>query len=205
MNSIIISVSAIVLTMLLGSMAAYGLTRFKFRGKGDLNFWILTTRMFPPVAIIIPVYMLFRNFNILDTHIALILMYVVFNLGIAIWMLEGFFSEIPIELEESAFLDGCSRFKVLWSIIYPLGKSGIVATSIFCLIFTWNEYLYAVILTGRRARTMPVTVAGAITDRGVMWGELTAVAVLVAIPILVFAALIQRHLIRGLTFGAIKQ
>jgi multiple sugar transport system permease protein len=205
LNSAIISLATTCFSLLIGSMAAYGLARLKFRRKEDLSFWILSTRMFPPIATIIPIYLLFRNLSLLDTHIALILVYTTFNLGFSVWMMQGFFAEIPVELEEFAYIDGCTRWQVLTRIIYPLARPGLAATAIFCLIFSWNEYLFAVILSGRQSRTMPVIAAGAITDRGVMWGDLTAVAVLIAIPVMIFASLVQKHLVRGLTFGALKQ
>jgi multiple sugar transport system permease protein len=204
-NSIVISLVSTLISVVIGSMAAYGLARLKIPRKQDLSFWILSTRMLPPIATIIPVYMLFRSLSLLDTHMALILMYTVFNLGFAVWMMEGFFADIPVALEECAFIDGATRFQVLMKVVYPLAKPGLVATAIFCMIFSWNEYLFAVILTGRGARTMPVIAASTITDRGVMWGDLTAVGVLIAIPVMLFASLVLKHLVRGLTFGALKQ
>jgi multiple sugar transport system permease protein len=204
-NSIVIALFSTSISILIGSMAAYGLVRLRIKRREDLSFWILSTRMFPPIASIIPVYMLFRNIGLLDTRLGLVLMYTTFNLGFSVWMMEGFFSEIPIELEQCAYIDGCTRWQVLTRIIYPLARPGLSATAIFCLIFSWNEYLFAVILTGRNSRTMPVIVASAITDRGVQWGELTAVAVLVAVPVMIFASLVQKQMVRGLTFGALKQ
>lgn len=204
-NSIVISFVSTLISVVIGSMAAYGLARLKIPRKEDISFWILSTKMLPPIATIIPVYMLFRNLHLLDTHLALILMYTVFNLGFSVWMMEGFFADIPVALEECAFIDGATRFQVLMKVVYPLARPGLVATAIFCMIFSWNEYLFAVILTGRAARTMPVIAASTITDRGVMWGDLTAVGVLIAIPVMLFASLVLKHLVRGMTFGALKQ
>ena len=204
-NSIVVTSISTFFSMLFGSMAAYGLTRLKIPRRDDLSFFILSTRMFPPIITVIPVYMLFRTMNILDTRLGLILVYISFNLGFVVWMMEGFISEIPVELEEAALIDGCSRLGIFKKIILPLVRPGLTATTIFCVIFSWNEYLFAVILTGKAARTMPVKAAATITDRGVNWGDLTAIAALISIPILIIGALVQKHLIRGLTVGALKQ
>jgi len=204
-NSFIVVIATTLVSLILGSLAAYGFARFSFNKKEDLAFWILSLRMLPPMATVIPFFILARLTGILDTHLVLILSYMTFNIPFTIWMMRGFFEEIPREIEEAALVDGCSHWQVLIKIILPLSMTGLTATAIFCVIQSWNEFAFALFLTGVNARTLPTTVTFFLSVTGVIWGEMAAVGVVTALPVLVFAMLVQKHMIRGLTFGAVKQ
>lgn len=204
-NSVIVVLGTMVLSLIIGSMAAYGFARFSFSRKEDLAFWILSLRMLPPMATVIPFFILARFTNLLDTHIILILAYMTFNIPFSVWMMRGFFEEIPRQIEESALVDGCSHWQILTKILLPLSLPGLTATAIFCIINSWNEFAFALFLTGINARTLPTTVTFFLSVTGVIWGEMAAVGVLTALPVLIFAMLVQRYMIRGLTFGAVKQ
>ena len=203
-NSVIISAVSTFLAVVLGAMAAYGFARFSFAGKRHLAFWILSTRFAPPVAFIVPIYLMVQKAGMLDSHIALILIYTAMNLSLVIWILRGFFSEIPIEIEEAALVDGYSRLQIFWRVALPLVRPGIVSTAILSAIFSWNEFLYALVLTQSKAATLPVYLAGFSNSMGLAWGEYMAVGTMAILPILVFTFALQKHLVRGLTFGAVK-
>jgi multiple sugar transport system permease protein len=188
----------------LGAMAAYGLARFSFAGTRHLAFWILSTRFAPPVAFIVPIYLMVQKAGLLDSHLALILIYTAMNLSLVVWILRGFFAEIPIEIEEAALIDGYSRLQIFWRVAVPLVRPGIVSTAILSAIFSWNEFLYAMVLTQRRAATLPVYLAGFSNSMGLAWREYMAVGTMAVLPILVFTFALQKHLVRGLTFGAVK-
>ena len=203
-NSMVISVVSTFLAVVLGAMAAYAFARFSFAGKRHLAFWILSTRFAPPVAFIVPIYLMVQKVGLLDSHIALILIYTAMNLSLVIWILRGFFAEIPIEIEEAALVDGYSRLQIFWRVAVPLVRPGIVSTAILSAIFSWNEFLYAMVLTQSRAATLPVYLAGFSNSMGLAWGEYMAVGTMAVLPILVFTFALQKHLVRGLTFGAVK-
>jgi multiple sugar transport system permease protein len=160
--------------------------------------------MTPPVAAAIPIFIIMRTLHLLDTYLALILAYCTFNIPFSVWLLRGFFQEIPREIEESAMVDGCSPFAAFWKISIPLIAPGIAATGIFTFIFSWNEFLFALILTGSRAQTVPVALTGFIRETGIMWSHMAAAGVLAMVPMVVFTALVQKNLVKGLTMGAIK-
>lgn len=204
-NSFIVVIVTTIVSLILGSLAAYGFARFSFRRKEDLAFWILSLRMLPPMATVIPFFVLARLTGLLDTHLVLILAYMTFNIPFSIWMMRGFFEEIPIQIEEAALVDGCSHWQVLTRILLPLALPGLTATAIFCVIQSWNEFAFALFLTGVNARTLPTTVTFFLSVTGVIWGEMAAVGVVTALPVLIFAMLVQKYMIRGLTFGAVKQ
>jgi multiple sugar transport system permease protein len=204
LNSIMISAVSTILAVVLGSMAAYGFVRFRFAGKRHLAFWILSTRFAPPVAFIVPIYLMVQKAGLLDSHIALILIYTAMNLSLVIWILRSFFAEIPIEIEEAALIDGYSRLQIFWQVAVPLVRPGIVSTAILSVIFSWNEFLYAMVLTQSRAATLPVYLAGFSNSMGLAWGEYMAVGTMAVLPILVFTFAVQKYLVRGLTFGAVK-
>ena len=203
-NSVIVSAVSTLLAVVLGAMAAYGFARFSFAGKRHLAFWILSTRFAPPVAFIVPIYLMVQKAGLLDSHVALILIYTAMNLSLVIWILRGFFSEIPIEIEEAALVDGYSRLQIFWRVALPLVRPGIVSTAILSAIFSWNEFLYAMVLTQSKAATLPVYLAGFSNSMGLAWGEYMAVGTMAVLPILVFTFVLQKHLVRGLTFGAVK-
>ncbi|MEJ2305253.1 MAG: carbohydrate ABC transporter permease [Anaerolineales bacterium] len=212
-NTLIVSLVSTFFVIIMGALASYSFARYDV-GKGHVMFFILTTRMFPAIAVVLPYFVLFRGIgqtaigqflNIgLDTTGALIITYTMFNLPFAIWLMHSFFQEIPIELEDSARLDGYSRFQVFYKVVLPLAAPGIAVTAIFSLIFAWNEFLFAYMLTRNVARTITVGVAGFWTQRGILWGPLSAAAVVCVIPTLIFALALQRYFVRGLTFGAVR-
>lgn len=203
-NSLIVASLNTGACLVVGSLAAYGLARFRFRGSDDLAFWFLSIRMMPPVAGIIPIYIIMKNLRLLDTVWCLVIIYLTFNLPFVIWMLKGFFEEVPLEIEESALIDGCSEFGVFYRIALPLIAPGLAATAILAFIFSWNEFLFALILTGTRSVTLPVGILGYMKETGINWGYMTAGGVLALIPVILFTMLVQRHLVKGLTMGAIK-
>jgi len=204
LNSLIVATISTFLALFIGSMAAYGLTRFRFRRSKDLSFWILSIRMTPPVASIIPIFIIMRTFKLLDSPAALIIAYFTFNIPFAVWLLRSFFREIPREIEESAMVDGCSSYNAFFRIALPLIAPGLAATGIFTFIFSWNEFLFALILTGTRAQTVPVALTGFIRETGIMWSHMAAAGVLAMAPMILFTALVQKNLVKVLTMGAIK-
>jgi multiple sugar transport system permease protein len=206
MNSIVVAVSSTILTTFLGSLAAYALAKsyLSFAFRQGLLVWILVTRIFPPVTTAIPYYVIIKNLRLGDTHLALILTYVSYGLPFVIWLMLGFFQDLPADIEKAAIVDGCSLWQRFSQVILPLALPGLAVTSVFAFIYSWNELLYASILTSFNAKTIPVVVAGFISDQFLRWGEMTAIGSIMIIPVLLFAAGAQRYLVRGLTFGAVK-
>jgi len=203
-NSAIVVVCTTVLSIILGGMAAYGLARFKFKSQENVAFGILSLRMLPAIAIVIPLFVMAQMLKVLDTHIVLIICYMLFNIPFSIWMLRGFFEELPFEIEEAACIDGCTRFQVLMRIVMPLAAPGLVATAIFCVINSWNEFTFAVFLTSANASTLPTSVTLFLSASGVAWGQMASVGVVTIFPVLVFAMIVQKYMIRGLSFGGVK-
>lgn len=202
-DSIVVAVVSTVVIMVVGSLGAYSVTRYQARGV-EMGKYVLLFRMLPPMAIVLPVFILFRTYGMLDTYPGLIMVYTGFNLPFGIWMLMGFFQNLPMELEEAALVDGCSRYRAFWKVILPLASPGIAATSILVLIQCWNEYLFALILTARNVRTLPIGASMFVQEHQILWGELTAAAILIMLPIFVAGLFVQRYLVRGLTVGALK-
>src|ERR1700731_327537 len=202
--SAVVTIMSTLLAVVFGSAAAYGLARYSFRGSRNLAFFVLSKRMAPPIAFVLPMFLVFKAFNLLDTYFVLIIVYTGMNMSFVVWLLRGFFEEIPVELEESALLDGYGRLDVFWRIALPLAKPGIIAAAIFSAIFAWNEFLFAAILTADNVRTLPVAITGFSTSMGIRWGAFMATAAVGVIPIFILTVLLQRHLVRGLTFGAVK-
>jgi multiple sugar transport system permease protein len=204
-NSLIVAGGSTLFAMLLGVPAAYSLARHKFRGRSNVAFWILSIRMTPPIAAIIPLFILLRTVRLLDSLIGLILIYsVLLNVPFVVWMMRGFFEDLPVELEESAMVDGCSRFGAFSRIALVLAAPGLAGTAILIFLFSWNEFIFALILTATRARTMPVAVQLFMRETGILWGHMTAAAVVMMVPVILLVFFIQRYLVRGLTFGAVK-
>ncbi len=203
-NSMIVATFGTAFALILGVPAAYSLARRPFKREADLSFWILSQRMMPAIAVIIPMFILLRTVRLLDTYLGLIVVYVTFNLPFVIWTMRGFFQDLPIEMEESAMVDGCSRYGAFWKIALPLVAPGLASAAIFTFLFTWNEFLFALILTGRNTATMPVAVQLFMRETGIDWGRMTAAAVVMMVPTLLFTLVAQRYLVRGLTFGAVK-
>ncbi len=204
LNSLIVASMNTFVVLALGSLAAYGLARFKFKGAENLAFWILSIRMMPPVAAIIPLYIIMNKLHLLDTPWCLVLIYLTFNLPFAVWMMKGFFEDVPREIEESALIDGCSEFDVFRKIAIPLVSPGLAATAILVFIFSWNEFLFALILTGTKATTLPVGIILYMKETGINWGYMTAGGILALVPVVIFTMLVQKHLVKGLTLGALK-
>ncbi len=255
-NTLIVAPSSAVLALLLGTAAAYGLTRFEYRprvgailtfigclalaivavalgvpwqvaivavvalfivllqtigrrfkkalGNNDIAFWLISQRMLPPVAVVIPIYVLFQRLGLLDTRTALIITYLAVNLPIVVWLMRDYFQTIPKELEESAAIDGASRYRTLWSIVLPLSVPGLVATFLFVLVFAWNEYLLALFLSGADSQTMPLTVAAQNATRGPQWWYMSVLILIMIVPVIAIAILLERYIARGLLVGAIK-
>ncbi len=256
LNTVIVSSTSAVLALLLGTAAAYGLTRFNYQprlgviglfilclalvmllimagapwqlalvvaaavfvlllqtigkrfrralGNNDIAFWLISQRMLPPVAVIIPIYILFQQLDLLDTRSALVITYVSANLPIVIWLMRDYFQTIPIELEECAAIDGASRYRIFWAIVLPLAIPGLVATFLFILVFCWNEYLLALFLSGADAQTLPLTVAAQNNTRGPQWWYMSVLILIMIVPVIVIAILLERYIARGLLVGAVK-
>ena len=202
-DSLIISLGTTILAMVLGAPAAYSLARWK-TGGDDLSFWILSTRMFPPVAAALPIFFVFQQLKMLDTYWVLILANTIFVLAFVIWMLKGYFEDLPPELEEAALIDGCSSFKAFTQVALPLVAPGLVATTLFSFVFTWNEFLFALLLTRKVVRTLTVMVPSLVGGHEILWGEIAASGIVAIIPGILLALLLQRYLVRGLTLGAVK-
>jgi multiple sugar transport system permease protein len=212
-NTLIISVISTAIVTVAGALAAYSFARFNV-GDGHVLFFILSTKMFPAIAVIIPYFLIFRDVGRtsfgqflhigLDQYGALIISYTVFNLPFAIWLLVSFFQDIPRELEHSARLDGLSRLAVLRKVVFPLAAPGIAVTAVFTLIFCWNEFLFAYILTRKEVSTVTVGVESFFTLQGILWGPVAAAATISVLPMIVFVLVMQRYMVRGLTFGAVR-
>lgn len=205
LNSLLIGFGSTLLSVVLGTLAAYAFSRFRVPGKDDWLFFILSTRMMPPIAVAIPVYLMFRNLGLNDTHLGLILLYTVVNLSLAVWLLKGFMDEIPREYEEAAMVDGYTRWQAFLKVVLPQAATGIATTSIFCLIFAWNEYAFALLLTSGTAQTSPPFIPTIIGEGGLDWPAMAAGTTLFLLPVLVFTVLLRKHLLRGVTFGAIRK
>lgn len=202
-NSFIVAVCATAGSVVLGSMAAYGIGRFKVGGK-LFPFWILAMRMFPPIVLALPIFFLISGAGLLNSRAALIAVYLMLNLPFVIWLMRGFFLEIPLSLEEAAWIDGCSRWQAMIQVVLPLARPGLAVTSIFVFIATWNEFLLAVVLTGPETRTAPVAAAQFSGEYGILWGPMMAAGTVIVLPMLVAAFLVQRYIVRGLALGAVK-
>ncbi len=204
LNSIVIGFSSTALTVLVGTLAAYGFSRFRIPAGNHLFFYILATRLGPPVAYALPMYLIFNELGLINTHAGVILAHATFNLVLVVWMMRSFFDDVPREIEEAAYLDGCGHFRVLWRITLPMTLPGLVAVAIFVLIFSWNELLFALILTGGETRPLTVVIPSLVLHTGTQWGQVAAASVVQSIPVLVFIFFIQKQLVQGLTFGAVK-
>jgi multiple sugar transport system permease protein len=204
-NSLVIAFGSTVLSVGFGVMAAYAFSRFKVPLKDDLLFFILSTRMMPPIAVAIPIYLMYRELGLSDTRLGMILLYSAVNVSLAVWLLKGFIDEIPREYEEAAMVDGYTRLQAFRKVVLPQATTGIVATAIFCLIFSWNEYAFAVLLTSGEAQTAPPFIPIIIGEGGQDWPAVAAGTTIFLIPILVFTVLLRKHLLRGITFGAVRK
>jgi len=205
LNSLIVAIISTVIAVGMGTLTAYGFSRFKVAGKDDWLFFILSTRMLPPVVVAIPMFLMYRVVGMTDTHLGLIILYTAFNLSFAVWLMKGFMDEIPREYEESALIDGYSRMQAFFKIVLPEAVTGIAATSVFCFIIAWNEYAFALIMTNRRAQTAPPFIPAQMGSGLIDWTTIAAGTVLFLIPVAIFTFVLRNHLLRGVTFGAIRK
>jgi multiple sugar transport system permease protein len=203
-NSLIVSSTTVVIGLVVGFPAAYTLARIRFRARNQVNFFVLSMRMAPPFAFLVPYYLTFRLFGLLDSYLALILIDLTFTLPFAIWMLQSVITDMPIELEEAAMVDGCTRTSVMWRIVAPLMAPSIAATAILSFVFCWNVFFFAYVLSGTSTRTMPVMLTSLIGLMGVDWVKMSAASTISIIPTIILALLAQKFLVRGLTMGAVK-
>ncbi|MGO4438210.1 carbohydrate ABC transporter permease [Rhizobium sp. RAF56] len=205
LNSLVIAFGSTFLAVFLGTLAAYGFSRFKVPLADDLLFFILSTRMMPPIAVAIPIYLMYRQLGLSDTALGMILLYTAVNVSLAAWLLKGFIDEIPREYEEAAMIDGYTRLQAFRKVVLPQATTGIAATAIFCLIFAWNEYAFAALLTSGEAQTAPPFIPTIIGEGGQDWPAVAAGTTIFLIPILVFTILLRKQLLRGITFGAVRK
>lgn len=205
LNSLIIAISSTFLAVSLGTLTAYGFSRFKVKGENDWLFFILSTRMLPPVVVAIPMFLMYRAVGLHDTHLGLIILYTAFNLSFAVWIMKGFIDEIPREYEEAALIDGYTRLQAFWKIVLPEALTGIAATSVFCFIIAWNEYAFALMMTNRNAQTAPAFIPSQVGSGLPDWSVIAAGAFLFLLPVAIFTFLMRNHLLRGMSFGAIRK
>ena len=205
LNSLIIAVVSTFLAVTIGTFTAYGFSRFKIKGEQDLLFFILSTRMLPPIVVAIPMYLMYRTVGLNDTHLGLILLYTAFNLSFSVWLMKGFMDEIPKEYEEAALVDGYSRLQAFFKVVIPEATTGMAATAVFCFITAWNEYAFALILTNRRAQTAPPFIPSQIGSGVIDWTVIAAGTFIFLLPVAIFTFLLRNHLLRGVTFGAIRK
>jgi ABC-type glycerol-3-phosphate transport system permease component len=210
-NSIVVATCNALLVTTLALLACYALSRYRLRGDENIFFWTITNRMAPPAVFLLPLFLLFTKVftigdrSLFDTRLGLILLYCVFNLPFAIWLLKGMIDAIPVELDEAAMIDGAGTFQILRKVIVPLARPGLAVTAILTWVFAWNEYLFAATLTSVEARTITTGLAEFVTVTGTNWGEMAAVATLTLLPAVILLGLVQRHIVAGLTFGALKE
>ena len=204
LNSLIVALSTTTISLILGAPAAFAIARFEFKAKQDLWFWFISNRMISPIVMALPFFLLARQFKLLDTQLALILIYLTFNVPIVVWICADQFRNIPIELDEAATLEGYNSFGIFWRIALPLAAPGIAVSAIFSFIFSWNELLYALVLTRTNAKTAPVVATSFLSGYETPWGQIMATGTLVALPVIIFSIIVSRQLVRGLTMGAIK-
>jgi multiple sugar transport system permease protein len=205
-NSIIIGMTSTLAAVALGTCCGYGFSRFHIPGARDWLFFILSTRFLPPLAVVVPVLMMYRQFDLPNTHLGLILLYTAFNLSLAVWLMKGFIDDLPKAFEEAALVDGYSRFQAFTKIILPQSRTGMAVTAVFCLISAWNEYGFALTLNNARAVMVPVYFAGLQGNiEGIPWPQIAAGVLIFVVPIIIFTVLVRNHLLRGVTFGTIKQ
>ncbi len=202
-NSLVIASGSTVLAMLLGTICAYSLARYK-TGGDNLSNWIISQRMVPPIAVVFPIFLLYVYLGWVDTYIGIILLYTAFNLPYVIWMMRGYIQDIPRSLEESALIDGCTRWQVIWKVVFPMCRAGLFATAIFTFVFAWNEFLFALVLTRTEVTTYTVQVTHYFGGQSNFWTKIAAMSVLGTLPVFIAVVFMQRYLVRGISLGAVK-
>ncbi|MGA8115296.1 MAG: carbohydrate ABC transporter permease [Actinocatenispora sp.] len=202
-HSVVAAGVSAVLSVALGALAGYGLARTAMRGKRHLSFWIISVRMAPIAAVILPLFLMFRLLGLIDSLPGLILAYLTFNLPFAIWLMGAFFAEIPASVEESALVAGANRWQTFWYVALPLARAGLVTTGVLCLVFAWNDYAFATAFSGPRSQTLPIAASQLVTQTGIDWGQLTAIGTIVVAPMVIAGLVVRRWLVTGLTLGAV--
>lgn len=203
-NSLVASLGTVVVSTSLGALAGYGLARGQFRHKQDVAWWIITSRMAPIPAVLVPLYVIFRNLGMLNSLWGLVFAFTTFSLPLAVWLMIGFFRDVPKELEEAVWVDGGTVFRSFWDVALPLVTPGLIATATLSFIFSWNDYLFATVLTSGDTQTLPVVTASLQTMHGVVWGQVMSMGTLIFVPVLLLGVAIRKYLVRGLSLGAVK-
>ncbi len=204
-DSVVIAVFSTILAVVVATLAAYALSRMRFRGQQHFVNWVLSTRMLPPVAVAIPMFFMFKNIGLLDTFTGLILVHGLMNLPLAVLLMKSFFDDIPAEIDESAIIDGASRWMIFRRVVLPMAKGGLAATAVLCFIFSWTEFIFVLTLAQTGIQTVPVASSTFVTSIGTAWGNMAALGTAAMIPAFLFIMLVQKHLVRGLTLGSLKQ
>ncbi|EAU39689.1 ABC transporter permease protein [Fulvimarina pelagi HTCC2506] len=204
-DSIVIGVGSTLIAVAIATLAAYALSRMRFKGSHHFVGWVLSTRMLPPVAVAVPMFFIYRQFNLLDTYTGMIIIHAIMNLPLAVLLMKSFFDDVPNEIDESATIDGASRWTIFRRIVLPMAKGGIAATAVLCFIFSWTEFLFALTLTQTDVRTVPVVSTTFVTSVGTAWGNMAALGAAAILPAFIFVLAVQKHLVRGLTMGSLKQ
>jgi multiple sugar transport system permease protein len=202
-NSLVLAGTSTVIAMFFGTMAAYSLARFKTGGE-NLAVWILSQRMIPPIAVVFPIFLLYVFLGWVDSYHGLILLYTAFSLPYVAWMMRGYIQDIPVELEESALVDGCTRWQVLWRVVFPMARTGLFATAVFTFVFAWNDFIFALVLTRTEVITYTVQVTHYFGGQSNFWAKIAAMSVLGTVPVFFTVATLQRYLVRGISMGAVK-
>ena len=202
-NSFVVAGVSTVIAMFLGTICAYSLARFRTGGE-HLENWIISQRMIPPIAVVFPIFLLYVWLGLVDTYTGVILLYTAFNLPYVIWMMRGYILDIPRALEESALVDGCSRWQVIWKVVFPMSRAGLFATAIFTFVFAWNDFIFALVLTRTEVATYTVQVTHYFGGQSNFWAKISAMSVLGTVPIFIAVAFMQRYLVRGISLGAVK-
>jgi multiple sugar transport system permease protein len=202
-NSLVIAGVSTAIAMVLGTLCAYGIVRFNAGGE-NLATWILSQRMLPPIAVVFPIFLAYARLGLADRYPGLILLYTAFALPYVVWMMRGYLQEVPLELEEAALVDGCSRLQVVWKVVIPTARNGLVATAIFAFIFSWNEFLFALVLTRTEVITYTVQISQYFGSQSTFWAKIGAMSVLGTLPVFVAVTMLQRYLVRGISMGAVK-
>ena len=202
-NSLIVAGASTLIAMFVGTICAYSLARFK-TGREHLANWIISQRMVPPIAVVFPIFLLYVWLGWVDTYIGVVLLYTAFNLPYVIWMMRGYILDIPLALEESALVDGCTRWQVIWRVVFPMSRAGLFATAIFTFVFAWNEFLFALVLTRTEVVTYTVQVTHYFGGQSNFWAKISAMSVLGTLPVFIVVAFMQRYLVRGISLGAVK-
>ena len=204
-DSVVIAAGSTALALAIATLAAYALSRMQFRGRHSFVGWVLSTRMMPPVAVAIPMFFIYKTLGLLDTYTGMILIHTLMNLPLAVLLMKSFFDDIPAEIDESAVIDGASRWLIFRRVVLPMAKGGIAATAVLCFIFSWTEFLFALTLTQTQIKTVPVVSTTFVTSVGTAWGSMAALGAAAIVPAFVFVIAVQKHLVRGLTMGSLKQ